>query len=100
MFSIHNPHSAIRKSISRRSWLQMAAAGVTGACASWLDVVAARAADAAAQGTKHKSCILLWMQGGPAQSFTFDPKPDIWSGKYGNPKPMATSVPGVQISEC
>jgi hypothetical protein len=79
---------------SRRDLLKLAAVGVaTGSASGWFGLLADRAARAASQGTKHKSCILLWMQGGPAQSHTFDLKP---GGDY---KPIGTSVPGIQISE-
>jgi hypothetical protein len=79
---------------SRRDLLRLAAAGVaTASTSGWFGLLADRAARAASQGTKHKSCILLWMQGGPAQSHTFDLKP---GGEY---KPISTSVPGIQISE-
>jgi hypothetical protein len=80
--------------VSRRDWLKMASLGVLGTSASgWFNVLADRAAAAATQGVEHKSCILLWMAGGPAQSHTFDLKPG------GDFKPIDTSVPGIQISE-
>jgi hypothetical protein len=45
-----------------------------------------------------KSCIVLWMGGGPSHMDTWDLKPD--SEKNGGPfKPIATSAPGVTISE-
>ncbi|HEX4589786.1 MAG TPA: DUF1501 domain-containing protein, partial [Gemmataceae bacterium] len=79
---------------SRRDLLNLAAAGVaTASTSGWFGLLADRAARAASQGAKHKSCILLWMQGGPAQSHTFDLKS---GGEY---KPISTSVPGIQISE-
>jgi hypothetical protein len=79
---------------SRRDLLKLAAAGVAaGSASGWFGLLADRAARAASQGTKHKSCILLWMQGGPAQSHTFDLKP---GSEY---KPISTSVPGIQVSE-
>src|SRR5437867_1982659 len=80
--------------LSRRDWLRLSAAGVLGGCvAPWFGVLTARAREEAATGVKHKSCILLWMQGGPAQSHTFDLKP---GGAY---KPISTAVSGIQISE-
>lgn len=80
--------------LSRRDWLKLSAAGVLGGSTSgWFGLLAARADQAARQGAKHKSCILLWMAGGPAQSHTFDLKP---GGDY---KPISTSVPGIQVSE-
>jgi hypothetical protein len=85
---------AIRNEFSRRDVLRLTAAGVLGTSVSgWFNVLANRAAEASAQGVKHKSCILLWMQGGPAQSHTFDVKP---ANEF---KTIATSVPGIQISE-
>lgn len=45
-----------------------------------------------------KSCILLWMGGGPSHLDTWDLKPE--SEKNGGPfKPIATSAPGLRISE-
>ena len=66
----------LRDQISRRDWLRLSSAGVLGTSVSgWFGLLADRASSAAQQGTKHKSCILLWMAGGPAQSHTFDLKP-------------------------
>jgi hypothetical protein len=81
--------------LSRRDALKLAAAGVTSVSLSgWFNVLASRAAVAP---TKHKSCILLWMDGGPSHKDTFDLKPGT---KDGGPfKAIDTSVPGIQISE-
>jgi hypothetical protein len=80
--------------LTRRDLLRLSGLGVLGASVSgWFGLLAHRAAQAADQGVKHKSCILLWMAGGPAQSHTFDLKP---GGDY---KPISTVVPGIQISE-
>jgi len=47
---------------------------------------------------KPKSCILLWMSGGPSHMDTWNLKPE--SEKNGGPfKPIDTSAPGVQICE-
>ncbi len=85
---------------TRRDFLRLSAAGVGVASMSgWLKVLAghAAAAPAAPGQKKHKSCILLWMDGGPSHKDTFDLKPD--SKGAGDFKPISTSVPGVQISE-
>ena len=60
----------------------------------WLKVLASRAAST---GAKHKSCILLWMDGGSSHKDTFDLKPGTKDG--GEFKPISTNVPGIQISE-
>src|SRR5436189_5622475 len=46
-----------------------------------------------------KSCILLFMWGGPAQQDTWDLKPDAPAEYRGEFKPIPTSVPGIQICE-
>src|SRR5687768_17363715 len=75
----------------RRDFLKLSAAGALGASASgWFGLLAARAASVT---PKPKSCILLWMAGGPSQAHTFDVKP---GGDY---KPIDTTVPGLRISE-
>ncbi len=42
---------------------------------------------------KAQSCILLWLEGGPSQMDTWDPKP---TSSF---QPISTNVPGIQISE-
>jgi hypothetical protein len=80
---------------SRRDFLRLSAAGVTaGSLSGWLPVLAAHAAKT---GTKPKSCIVLWMDGGPSHKDTFDMKPG--TAEAGEFKPIDTSVPGIQISE-
>jgi Protein of unknown function (DUF1501) len=46
-----------------------------------------------------KSCILLWLDGGPSHLETFDLKPDAPSEVRGPFQPIATKVPGTQICE-
>jgi len=81
---------------TRRDFLRLSAAGVFApALSGWLPVMA----DAAGKSGKGraKSCILLWMDGGPSHKDTFDLKPD--SKGAGEFKPIKTSAPGVEISE-
>jgi hypothetical protein len=80
---------------SRRDLLRLSAAGAfCGSAVSWLDIVAQRGlAQTAASGRRHKSCIVLFMSGGPSHSHTFDVKP---KSSY---KTIATSAPDIQISE-
>src|SRR5215471_4539581 len=81
--------------LSRRDFLRFSAAGAALTSVSgWFDLVAAHAAGTRA---KHKSCILLWMEGGPSQKDTFDMKPG--TADAGEFRPIATSVPGIHISE-
>src|SRR3954447_17509231 len=81
--------------LSRRDFLRFSAAGAAlTSMSGWLNLMAAHAAES---GVKHKSCILLWMDGGPSQKDTFDMKPGTKNA--GEFKPIATSAPGIQISE-
>ena len=84
---------------TRRKFLQLSAAGVGAASLSgWIEVLARASTTAApAKAGKAKSCILLWMDGGPSHKDTFDLKPQ--SKGAGEFKPIKTSAPGVEISE-
>jgi hypothetical protein len=80
---------------NRRQWLRLAAAGVaTVSTSGW---IGALAEDAAAHPGRRRSCILLWMNGGPSQMDTFDLKPGHANG--GPYKAIETAVPGIRISE-
>src|SRR5262245_56790863 len=46
-----------------------------------------------------RSCILIWLAGGPSHIDTFDPKPDAPADVPGEFRPIDTSVPGLRISE-
>lgn len=84
-----------RERLSRRDWLQLASAGImAGSASGWMPDLAAAAS---CSDVKPRSCILLWMSGGPSQIDTFDLKPKHKNG--GEFKPIATAVPGMQVSE-
>jgi len=85
----------LANTLSRRDLLKLSAAGVSAVSLSgWMNVLAARAAQG---GAKTKSCILLWMDGGPSHKDTFDLKPGTKDG--GEFQPIKTDVPGLEISE-
>ncbi len=46
-----------------------------------------------------KSCILIWLDGGPSHIDTFDPKPNAPVEVRGPFRPISTAIPGVQVSE-
>jgi hypothetical protein len=54
---------------------------------------------AAEKPTKAKSCILLWLDGGPSHLETFDLKPDVPADVRGPFQPIKTKTPGVEICE-
>lgn len=90
--------TVISRNLSRREMLRLSAAGVAGTSLSgWLPVLAAREAAAPANPDRAKACIVLWMDGGPPHTDTFDLKPDI--AECGIYKTIPTAVPGIQVSE-
>lgn len=60
---------------------------------------ASAAPDEAQQPIKARSCILIWMDGGPTHYETFDPKPAAPSEFRGEFQTIATRIPGVRFSE-
>jgi Protein of unknown function (DUF1501) len=81
--------------LSRRDWLRLSTAGVIGySLSGWLGAFADQAAK---KPERKRSCILLWMNGGPSQMDTFDLKPGHDNG--GPFKEITTNVPGIKISE-
>lgn len=79
--------------MKRRRFLQQSlasgAVGVSG--------VLPRMAKAAQDSSQQRSCIILWMSGGPSQTDTFDMKPSHENG--GEFSEVATKVPGIRFSE-
>src|SRR5437763_4846133 len=81
--------------LSRRQALTLSAAGVAGLSASgWLQTLAN---ETSRNPQRRRSCILLWMNGGPSQMDTFDLKPGHENG--GPYEEIQTNVPGIRISE-
>jgi hypothetical protein len=65
-----------------------------GGSRSWMPLLAA---ETATDPQRKRSCILLWMNGGPSQIDTFDLKPGHANGGQFNE--IDTAVPGIRISE-
>src|SRR5229473_1287212 len=81
--------------MARRDWLKLCAAGVAASTTSgWFQTLAE---ETAARPDRRRSCILLWMSGGPSQMDTFDLKPGTSNG--GPYKEIQTAAPGLKISE-
>jgi len=76
----------------RRRFLKVASAAT--ALFGLQDLMAQQAQELRRQG---KSMILLWMQGGPSQFETLDPKPGHSNG--GPTAAISTAVPGIQIAD-
>src|SRR6516162_7573042 len=85
--------------VSRRGFLKVGTLGFAGL--SLADVFRAKAAASAAGrgSTPERSVILIWLDGGPPQHETYDPKPDAPAQFRGPLKPIPTALPGVLVSE-
>lgn len=79
-----------RRAFIRVGYLSLLGVGV----ADYLRAQSAHPAAGAGSGPKGRAqgCILIWLEGGPSQVDTWDPKP---SSSF---RPIATNVPGIQIS--
>jgi len=80
--------------ISRRSFLRVGASAPAALGLAGMESVAE-----AAQATRAKSVIFVWLWGAPSHIDMFDPKPNA-PGDYRGPfTPIATKTPGVHFSE-
>jgi Protein of unknown function (DUF1501) len=82
--------------ISRRDFIKVGALGFVGL--SMADLFRLQAAYGA-ETAPARSVILLWMDGGPPQHETFDPKPEAPADVRGEFKAIKTNVSGVEIGE-
>ena len=91
---------------SRREWLRVGGLGALGLTLPTLlgvtgstRAAAASSSVAAGRFGQAKSCILLFLAGGPPQHETFDPKPDAPSEVRDVFRSIPTSVPGTHFCE-
>src|ERR1700760_96853 len=96
MLSIHQRPARLCDGIDRREWLRVGGLATLGL--SLPALLAAEARTARSFG-KAKNVLFLWLQGGPPQHETFDPKPDAPVDIRGPFRPIATNVPGIRFCE-
>ncbi|MCG6156891.1 DUF1501 domain-containing protein [Rubinisphaera margarita] len=93
--SIHELIQWGRRGFSRRRFLHtVSASGLAAGTLGFRDLMSLQAAELR---KRHKAVIMLWMNGGPSQLETFDPKPTHENG--GETSVISTAIPGVQIAE-
>ena len=88
--------------ITRRHTLEIGGLGLLGiSLPQFLQLRALQGREKSNQATKKRirSCIIIFYYGGPSHLDTFDTKPDAPAEVRGEFKSIATSVPGLQISE-
>ena len=91
-----------QNSLNRRELLRVGGLGAMGISLPMLLDAQLKASSNPLRGNtfgKAKNVIFLWLQGGPPQHETFDPKPEAPVDIRGEFKPINTNVPGIQICE-
>ena len=110
MFSILDQSLSATDRVARREWLRVGGLSALGVSLPHLlhaaetpaiQVGAAPklAGELGSTFGKAKNLIFLWLQGGPPQHETFDPKTEAPIEIRGPFKPIATNVPGIQFCE-
>ncbi len=84
--------------LTRREFLRVGALGAGAVGLSLADLTHLQRAGAA-QGSRDVNCIVLFLVGGPSHLDTWDLKPAAPATVRGPFQPIATNVPGIQISE-
>lgn len=85
--------------MNRRSFVQLGVAGMASIGLSGLLRARAASAEVANGQKKSTSAILIWLDGGPGHMDTYDMKPDAPAEFRGLWRPIATNVPGFEITE-
>ncbi|MCC7421101.1 MAG: DUF1501 domain-containing protein [Planctomycetaceae bacterium] len=86
--------------LSRRRWLQAGGLGMLGLGLSDLARLRSTAALNAAQDKgRRRSCVFLFLFGGPSHIDLWDMKPDAPEIVRGEFRPIDTNVPGIQVCE-
>jgi hypothetical protein len=98
--TLSNNHNRNCEGVSRRNALKLGLGGTLGL--GLADVLRMQGLASESSGSfpvKAKSCILIWLDGGPTHYETFDPKPDAPSEVRGEFHTIPTQVPGVRYSQ-
>jgi hypothetical protein len=104
MFVLQTRPTRLCDGISRREVLRAGGLGAIGLALPELlrgrqALAASPTPFAPSTGGKAKTCIVLFLMGGPPQQSTWDLKPDAPPEIRGEFKPIATSVPGLRVCE-
>jgi uncharacterized protein (DUF1501 family) len=99
MLELLNSPFARNSGLSRRGFLKVGSLGAAGLTLGDMLRAEALARSTGGNSPIDGSVILIWLDGGPPQHETYDPKPDAPLEFRGPLKAIATAVPGVQLSE-
>src|SRR5262249_50720542 len=102
MLPLYGAGSRLCDGVTRREMLRLGGLGALGLALPQL-LQARQAPTAAARRAggfgQARSCIVLFLMGGPPQHSTWDPKPDAPANVRGAFGPIATRVPGIRVCE-
>jgi hypothetical protein len=93
-----NATDSSRQLLDRRRWLQVSSIGWLATSPSWRGIYGGCCANEN-PAPQIKSCILVFLYGGPSQLETFDPKPLAPAATRGEYQAITTAVPGITIGE-
>jgi hypothetical protein len=100
MLTLHDSGYRLCDGVTRREWLRAGSLGLFGlSLPALLHARQTAPSTRARSSSTAKSCILLYLSGGPPQHETWDPKPHAPAEIRGEFKPIATSVPGLTVGE-
>jgi hypothetical protein len=100
MLSLEDRPYTLCDRISRRELMRIGGLNLLGlSLPALLRAQAQGATSSDATFSRAKNIIYLWLQGGPPQHETFDPKPGAPLEIRGPFKPISTNVPGIQFCE-
>jgi hypothetical protein len=102
MFSLFSEPVRMCQGVSRREWLRVGGLGLGGLGLPQLlgsSTAAQPSVERPAMFGRAKNVLVVWLQGGPPQHETWDPKPDAPAEIRGAFGPIQTNIPGIQIGE-
>ncbi len=100
MIRLLGPGARLCDGWSRREILRVGGLGLLGAGLDLAGLAQGpRPTATAPRSGRAKSCIVLFLMGGPPQHSTWDPKPDAPAEVRGEFGPIATKVPGLSLCE-
>src|SRR5437773_2725961 len=100
MLTIQDRSTRLCDGMSRRDWLRVGGLSALGlSLPALLQTRQASAASIVPSGGRAKSCIVVFLLGGPPQQETWDPKPDAPAEIRGEFKPIPSATPGLFVGE-
>src|SRR4051812_6144802 len=97
MDGMRTPSPLCSGPLPRREFLRLGLAGL--GSLTWPELLRQRAEAGPKRSREDKALLVVWLHGGASHLETYDPKPLAPSEYRGPYRPIATRVPGMQLSE-